>query len=46
MWSTNQVVWRMLIYYLLVTLVLWLACRDEFRIGWKVVGATAASLSQ
>jgi O-antigen/teichoic acid export membrane protein len=46
MWSTNQVVWRMLIYYLLVTLVLWLACRDEFRIGWKLVGSTAASLSQ
>jgi O-antigen/teichoic acid export membrane protein len=46
MWRTNQVVWRMLIYYLLVTLVLWLACRDEIRIGWKVVGSTAASLSQ
>jgi O-antigen/teichoic acid export membrane protein len=35
-WGTDQVVWRISIYYLLVVLVLWLACRDEFRIGWKL----------
>ena len=41
---TNQPVWRMSIYYLLVALVLWFACRDEFRMGWKLIGWPKAGI--
>src|SRR5258708_32064135 len=37
---TNQPVWQISIYYLLVVFVLFFACRDEFQIGWKLVGWT------
>jgi O-antigen/teichoic acid export membrane protein len=43
---TNQLVWQIPTYYLLVIFVLLLACRDEFRIGWELVGSTRATLPQ
>jgi O-antigen/teichoic acid export membrane protein len=43
---TNKTVWQISIYYLLIVFVLSLACRDEFRIGWRLVCPSAASLPQ
>lgn len=43
---TNQPVLQIPIYYLLVVFVLLFACRDEFRIGWKLVGHTMANVPQ
>ncbi len=43
---SDQSVWRISIYYLLVISVLWRACSDEFRIVWKIGNLGAASLLQ
>lgn len=43
---TYQPVWQVSIYYLLVFFVLLLACRDEFRIGWRLLGWSTANASQ
>jgi len=40
---TNRPVLQVSIYYLLVIFVLFLACRDEFRFGWKLVGWTTVN---
>jgi O-antigen/teichoic acid export membrane protein len=41
---TNQPVLQFSIYYPLVVFVLFLSCRDEFRIGWKLMGWTTANV--
>ena len=37
---TNQPLRQISIYYLLTIFVLFVACRDEFRIGWKLLDST------
>ena len=43
---SHQPAMRISIYYLLVSLVLWFACRDELRIGWNLMGWNKPGVSR
>ena len=44
LWSTQSMGWRTAIYYFLVIPALLVVCREEFRLGWRSIYATPASL--
>lgn len=39
LWATANIGWRLLLYYALTAVILWLACSDEIKFSWQWAGA-------
>ncbi|SRR5216684_906840 len=44
LWFTPYLGWRFPIYYALVGAILWVSCREQFRLGWRLLRPGVASL--